>query len=229
MFYPFFDPTFILLIPALIFTFYAQSKVQGTFNKYSKIGSALNLTGAQLARRILDSSGLMDIQIEQVKGNLSDHYDPKKRVLRLSAGVYNSTSLAALGVAAHEVGHAIQHDRGYFPLHLRMTFVPVAQLGSTLAMPLFFIGLLFSAPILLNYGIIAFAAVVLFQIITLPVEFDASKRALAILGDDGYLTTQEIGPAKKVLNAAALTYIASALVAVTTLLRFIILAGLSRE
>jgi len=229
MFYPFFDPTFILLIPALIFTFYAQSKVQGTFNKYSKIGSALNLTGAQLARRILDSSGLMDIQIEQVKGNLSDHYDPKKRVLRLSAGVYNSTSLAALGVAAHEVGHAIQHDRGYFPLHLRMTFVPVAQLGSTLAMPLFFIGLLFSAPMLLNYGIIAFAAVVLFQIITLPVEFDASKRALAILGDDGYLTTQEIGPAKKVLNAAALTYIASALVAVTTLLRFIILAGLSRE
>ncbi|KJS80667.1 MAG: hypothetical protein JM58_18520 [Peptococcaceae bacterium BICA1-8] len=229
MFYPFFDPTFILLIPALIFAFYAQSKVQKTFEKYSKIGSVNNQTGAQLARMILNNAHLDNIAVEEVKGHLTDHYDPKNKKLRLSTKVFNSTSLAALGVAAHEAGHAIQDDKGYLPLHLRMTFVPLAQLGSTLAMPLFFIGLIFSAPILLKFGIISFTLVVLFQLITLPVEFNASNRALVILTEGNYLTSQEIEPTRKVLNAAALTYVASALVAVTTLVRFLLLAGLSRE
>ncbi|MFZ5945873.1 MAG: zinc metallopeptidase [Bacillota bacterium] len=229
MFFPFFDPTFIILIPALIFTFYAQSKVQTTFEKYSKIGSMNNLTGAQLARMILNNADLDNIEVEEVKGHLTDHYDPKNKKLRLSTKVFNSTSLAALGVAAHEAGHAIQDDKGYLPLHLRMSFTPLAQLGSTLAMPLFFIGLIFSAPSLLKFGILAFTMVVLFQLITLPVEFNASNRALAILANGNYLTSQEIEPARKVLNAAALTYLAGALVAVTTLVRFLILAGLSRE
>ena len=229
MLYPFFDPTFILLIPALIFAFYAQSKVKTTFEKYSKIGSMNNLTGAQLARRILNNADLDNIAVEEVKGHLTDHYDPKNKKLRLSTKVFNSTSLAALGVAAHEAGHAIQDDKGYLPSHLRMSIAPLAQLGSTLAMPLFFIGLIFSAPSLLKFGIIAFTLVVLFQLITLPVEFNASDRALAILTDGNYLTSHEIEPARKVLNAAALTYLAGALVAVTTLVRFLLLAGLSRE
>ena len=221
----FWDPTMILLIPAIILTLYAQQKVKSTYAKYSKESSRMGKTGKEVAQHILQKNGLGNIPIEISEGTLSDHYDPVKKILRLSNENYSGRSIAALGVAAHEVGHAIQHDKEYAPLNIRNTILPVANFGSTLAFPLFIGGFLFSIPSLIDIGIILFAAAVAFQLITLPVEFDASKRAVASLQTGGMLQPDELDKAKKVLNAAALTYVAAAAVAVMHLLRLIILRG----
>jgi Zn-dependent membrane protease YugP len=214
----------IFVIPALIFSLYAQFKVKSAFNKYSRIRNASGMTGADVTRAILDRSGLHDVMVEGVAGDLTDHYDPRTRVVRLSQSVYGSNSIAALGVAAHETGHAIQHSEGYGPLVLRSTLVPVARIGSSLGFPLAILGLVFSFPFLVNVGIILFALAVAFYIITLPVELNASKRAIRTLEDTGILNYNEIDPAKKVLRAAAMTYVASAAVAVANLLRLLLLS-----
>ncbi|MGI6555501.1 MAG: zinc metallopeptidase [Bacillota bacterium] len=224
MFFPFFDPTYFILIPGLIFALYAQSKVKGTFARYSRVASSSGMTGADVAERLLRSRGITDVRIERIGDTLGDHYDPRKKVLRLSPEVYGSTSLAALGVAAHETGHAIQHRVGYFPLQLRSSLVPVANFGSTIAFPLLIIGILLASESLITFGIYAFGAVVLFQLVTLPVEFDASSRAIALLEGNGFLSRQEAVHTKKVLNAAALTYIAGALTAILSLVRLLLLA-----
>ncbi len=222
-----FDPTFLLLIPALILAFWAQSKVKRTYRKYSQVYNDAGLKGADVARRILDRFGLVDVKVEPTKGILSDHYDPRTRVVRLSEGNYASPSLAALAVSAHEVGHAIQHSEGYSALKFRHALAGPVQFGSWLAFPLFFIGLIFSSfQPLMDIGILLFALVVLFHLITLPVEFDASRRAIQILGTDGYLHPGEVGAAKKVLNAAAWTYVASATMAAVQLLRLLVLRGM---
>jgi hypothetical protein len=219
----YYDPTFLLLIPALILTLYAQFKVQSTFAKYSKVASKSGKTAAEVSRLILDSAGLRSIPVQEVAGNLTDHYDPRDKTLHLSNPVYNSNSVAAIGVAAHEAGHAIQDAKAYAPLALRNNLVPVAGLGSQLAIPLFFMGLIFSFPMLMDIGIIAFSLAVAFQMITLPVEFNASSRAVKILADGGHLAEDEIPMAKSVLNAAALTYLAAAAMAVLSLIRLIAL------
>lgn len=223
MFFPYFDPTYIILIPGLIFALYAQSKVKGTFARYSRVASMSGMTGAEVAERLLRSRGITDVRIERIGNTLGDHYDPRSKVLRLSPEVYGSSSLAALGVAAHETGHAIQHHVGYTPLQLRSSLVPIANIGSTLAFPLILIGLLIS-PTLVEIGILAFGAVVLFQLVTLPVEFDASNRAIALLEGNGFVSRQEAVHTKKVLDAAALTYIAAALAAVLNLVRLIFIS-----
>lgn len=221
-----FDQTFFLLIPAIILALWAQSRVKRTFEKYSRIEAGSGMSGLEVARRLLNDGGLADIQIEESKGNLSDHYDPRSRVLRLSAGTSKSRSVAALGIAAHEVGHAIQHQKAYAAFQIRQTIVPVANIGSSLAFPIFFIGFLFSQnTFLMDLGIYLFLGAVVFQLITLPVEFNASSRALALLSSRGYLAGQEVDQAKKVLNAAALTYVAATAVAVMHLLRLILLRG----
>ncbi|RBP41106.1 zinc metallopeptidase [Garciella nitratireducens] len=219
------DTTYFLLIPALILSVYAQGKVSSTFNKFLKVESKKGYTGAQVARRILDENGLYNVPIQLIHGQLSDHYDPRKRILRLSDSVYSSSSVASLGVAAHEVGHAIQHATGYIPLKLRNSIVPLASFGSQVAWFLFFIGLLFSAPSLMDLGILFFSAAVLFQVITLPVELNASKRAIALLQSNGLIASDEVKPTKKVLQAAALTYVAATATAVLQLLRLFILRG----
>lgn len=222
MFLP--DWTFILVIPAFIFAVWAQSQVQSAYQKYSRVYARSGLTGAQVARRLLDAAGLDHIPVQQSQGHLSDHYDPRAGVVRLSPGVYQSNSLAALGIAAHETGHAIQHGDGYVPLSFRNNIFPVANIGSRMAFPLFFIGYFFgTAPVLMDIGILLFAFAVVFQLATLPVEFNASSRAVALLESGGYLTPAEVGPTRKVLNAAALTYIAAAAVAITQLLRLLLL------
>lgn len=223
--------TFILLIPALLLAMWAQGKVKSTYAKYSQVRSDAGMQGSEVARSILDRNGLHDVDVEEVQGELSDHYDPKNKTVRLSTGNYRNASLAGLAVAAHECGHAIQHARSYAPLAFRTAFFPAASLGSSLAIPLFFIGFLFSAggsgglTILMDIGILFFAAAVLFHMVTLPVEFDASKRALALLGNTGYLSKQEVGGARKVLNAAAWTYVAAASMAVLQLVRLLVLRG----
>jgi hypothetical protein len=224
MFFPFFDWTMVLLIPAIILSLYAQFKVKSTFNKYSNVSAQNRITGAQVAQDLVRRNG-MSVNVERVEGQLTDHYDPRQRVLRLSSSVHDSYSLAALGVAAHEMGHAIQHEEGYFPLGFRNTLVPVANFGSTLAMPLLLIGLLMGSMGLARIGVFAFTAVVLFQLITLPVEFNASSRAITLLTAGGYITQEEIRPTKAVLNAAALTYVAAALVAFLNLVRLLIITG----
>ncbi|TCK98336.1 hypothetical protein EDC19_0756 [Natranaerovirga hydrolytica] len=219
----------ILLIPAILLSAYAQAKVSSTFTKYSKVKNLNGYTGSEVAQNILRSSGLYDIQIERVKGNLTDHYDPRKKVVRLSDSVYNSTSIAAISVAAHECGHALQDAKGYTFLKFRHALFPVVSFSSNLAMPLIFLGFFLDAVNLIEIGVILFSAVVLFQLITLPVEFNASSRAIAILNDNRFITDEESKPAKKVLNAAALTYVAAAIVAIANLLRFlIILSGRRR-
>lgn len=218
-----------LVLPAILISLYAQFKVNSTFAKYSKISNSRALTGAQVARRILDMNGLGNVVIEHVSGNLSDHYDPTKRVLRLSDSVFASTSVAALGVAAHECGHAIQHAYGYVPLKARHAVYPVVRISSAAAMPLIVLGLILGGAGLISLGIILFSAVVLFQLITLPVEFNASSRALTILGDCDFLSGSELKSAKKVLSAAALTYVASALVSLMQLLRFILIFNNRRD
>ncbi|MDP8205130.1 MAG: zinc metallopeptidase [Candidatus Electryonea clarkiae] len=226
MFIPFFDPTMILLIPALILALWAQSRVKSAFKQYSKIANGSRLTGAQVARRILDRYALQDVEVEAVSGMLSDHYDPLKRVVRLSESNFSQPSLAGLAVAAHECGHAIQHSEGYSALRFRHSLARPVQFGSWAAFPLFFLGLIFSSPGMMDIGIVLFSLAVLFHMVTLPVEFDASKRAIAILNTDGYLTPNEVKGAKKVLDAAAWTYVAAATMAVLQLLRLLLLRGM---
>ena len=223
----FFDSTFLLLIPALILAIWAQNRVQSTYNKFSKVPAAVGLTGGAIAERLLRESGLNDVELEEVEGRLTDHYDPRTRKLRLSTSISRSRSVAAIGVAAHEVGHAIQHRMAYGAFRLRQGIFPVANLGSTLAFPLFFIGFIFSqgASVLMDIGIFLFSGAVLFQVITLPVEFNASSRALALLQSRGYLAEEEVGKARKVLHAAALTYVAATAMAAIHLLRMLILRG----
>lgn len=220
----FFGPSIIILIPAMILAFYAQSKVSSTFRKYSNHRNVRGYTGAQVAEMMLRRSGISDVRVEHIRGNLTDHYDPRNKVLRLSDSVYNSQSVAAVGVAAHECGHAIQHNTGYAFLTIRNAIVPVVNLGSRLSMPLIILGL-FAGQYFIQLGIYMFAAVVAFQLFTLPVEFNASSRALAILEGESYLSYDEMEPAKKVLSAAALTYVAAAAVAIANLLRLILIFG----
>ena len=215
----------ILVMPALLFAMYAQTKVSSTFNKYRTVGNRRGFTGADVARKILDMNGLHSVTVERVAGNLTDHYDPRTNVVRLSDATYSSTSVAAIGVAAHEVGHAIQHAEGYAPIKVRNTIVPLVQIASYAAWPLAIIGLIMSFEKLAIAGIVMFAAVVFFQLITLPVEFNASSRALRTLGNYQILDSEELGASKKVLSAAAMTYVASAAVAVANLLRLILIVG----
>lgn len=215
----------ILLVPALVLGIYAQARVSSTFNRYSQIRSARGLTGAQGARLLLDSAGLHDVGIAVGGGRLSDHYDPRSRVLTLSPDVGNSNSLAALGVAAHESGHALQHAAGYVPLRLRTAMAPVASFGSNFGFILFFIGLIFSYNhVLMNAGIVLFSAAVLFTVVTLPVEINASRRAMRELSDRNILVSTELDGARKVLSAAALTYVAAALMAILQLVRLILIS-----
>jgi uncharacterized protein len=223
-FYPYYDSTYILVLIGVVISLLASARVKSTFAKYSGMRSMSGMTGAQAAARILQTSGIYDVQIEQVSGNLSDHYDPRHKVLRLSDQVYHSNSLAAIGVAAHECGHALQHQNSYLPLKIRGLLVPVASFGSMAAWPLILIGLFFGGfQSLIDLGIILFSAAVLFQLITLPVEFNASRRAIARLGETGILHGDELRQSKKVLDAAALTYVAAAAASILQLLRLIIL------
>lgn len=218
-----FDSTILIILPAIILAAYAQSKVTSTFNRYLRVRNSYGYTGLEVARRILDSNGLHDVPVELVRGRLSDHYDPRTRVLRLSQEVYGSNSLASVGVAAHECGHAIQHSEGYAPLAVRNAIAPVASFGSQAAWLFVIGGFIFSWVDLINIGILLYAAAVAFQIITLPVEFNASSRAIALLESNGLVPSNEIRPAKEVLNAAALTYVAATLAAVLQLVRLFIL------
>ena len=223
-----FDPTYFLVIIGAVICMIASARVKSTYNKYSQYRSASGMTGAQAAQRILNSAGIYDVTIQHVSGNLTDHYNPSAKTLNLSDSVYNSTSVAAVGVAAHECGHAFQHQNSYFPLTLRTAIVPVANLGSTLAWPLILIGLFFTrntGAVLINLGIICFSFAVIFQLVTLPVEFNASARALRILGEQGILSDSELPYTKKVLKAAGLTYVASAAAAILQLLRLVLLFG----
>ncbi|WP_373898501.1 zinc metallopeptidase [Haloimpatiens sp. FM7315] len=219
-----YDNTIMLIIPAMIISFWAQTKVNSTFSKYSRVNSINGYTGAKVARMLLDSNGLYDIPVEITGGKLSDHYDPRNRVMRLSNDVYYGSSVAAIGVAAHETGHAIQHRLRYFPLILRNSIVPAANIGSNASWILFVAGMIFKLKPLINFGIIMFSIVVLFHVITLPVEFDASNRALKIIEDRGILYGDENKGAKKVLKAAAMTYVAATLMAVSQLIRLLILS-----
>lgn len=225
----FFDPTQILLIPAIILVLWAQARVRSAFNQYSRVGTRTGVTAAQVARDILDKNGLTDIPVEHVRGTLSDHYDPKARVVRLSDSTYQSSSIAAIGVAAHEVGHAIQHDQAYVPLHMRNLIFPVARIGDSLGPLIVVLGFIFpgSAGLnLINIGIMLFTAAVAFYFITLPVEYNASSRAVEILETGGYMTRDEVAGARKVLNAAALTYVAAAAGAVMSLVRLLVLRSM---
>ena len=227
-FYPFyyFDPTYVLVLIGVILSLAAQAKVRSTFDKYSRIRSISGMTGAEAAQRILHRAGLFDVRIEHVSGHLTDHYDPRKKVLRLSDSVYGSNSIAAIGVAAHECGHAIQHQHAYAPLLLRNTLVPIVNFGAAIAWPLILIGLLLAgSQTLIDLGIILFSTAVLFQLLTLPVELNASKRAIQKLGESGILYGEELNYSRKVLSAAALTYVAAAATSILQLLRLIILFG----
>jgi Zn-dependent membrane protease YugP len=219
------DPTFILLIPVMVLAIWAQMRVSSVYKKYQQIRSAQGITGAQAAKYILQSNGIHDVEVASVAGTLSDHYDPRKRLIRLSEANYNGRSLAALAVSAHETGHAIQHHRNYVPLQLRHAILPATNIGSWAAFPLFFMGFLFQTKLLMDLGIIFFAGVVIFHFVTLPVEFNASRRALAQLASGGLLVETELSGARKVLNAAALTYVAATAVALIHLLRLLILRG----
>lgn len=222
MYYPFyFDRTMLILLPALLISFWAQSKINSTYNKYKNVRTLNGYTGEQVARMMLNEAGLSFVNIEMVNTRLGDHYDPTSKVLRLSPEVYGGTSIAAAGIAAHEVGHAIQHKESYKPLILRNSIVPVVNFGSNISWVLFVIGLFMGNSLLVNLGIILFSGVVVFQLVTLPVEFNASSRALNILDKRGILYGNEVSDARKVLGAAAMTYVASALMAISQLLRLI--------
>ena len=224
-----FDMTYIVLVlPAIIFSMWAQTKVNSTFSKYQRVRCYSGYTGAEIARRILDENGLQHVRVERIAGNLTDHYDPRTQVVRLSDSVYNNPSVAAVGVAAHETGHAVQHATGYGPLGLRNAIIPITNFGSKLSMPLILIGLLLNSYTLAMTGIIAFSMVALFQLITLPVEFKASRRAMRTLSN-GMLSDRELGGARQVLTAAALTYVAALLVSAMQLLRLLILVNRRRD
>jgi len=224
----FFDRTMFLLLPAMAFAMWAQWKVKSTFEQFSRVRASNGLTGRDMARRIMSANGVTDVTVEPVGGMLSDHYDPRSHTVRLSTQNFNEGSISAIAVAAHEVGHVLQHHEGYFPLQLRSGMAPVVTIASTAAMPLFFIGLLFGAKfpfsgLLMDVGIMFFAGAVLFHLVTLPVEFDASKRALAQLTNTGAVRPDEVAGAKKVLDAAALTYVAAAAVSALQLVRLLVL------
>ena len=219
----FFDSTIIILIPAIILTLYAQYKVKTTYSKYSKILAKNGLSGKETAEELLLRNNLSNIKIEPIEGRLSDHYDPRQKKLSLSKEIYYGKSIAAQGIVAHEIGHALQDAKKYFPLSFRSNLVPVTNIGSSMAVPLFLIGFIFSFPALMDIGIIAFSLAVLFQLVTLPVELDASKRAIGLLVRANIISGSEVVLVKKVLNAAALTYVAAASVAVFQLLRLIVL------
>lgn len=227
-FYYGFDTTYLLVLIGAVICMIASARVKSTFKKYSGYRSMTGMTGAQAAQRILNNAGIYDVTIQHISGNLTDNYNPTRKTLSLSDSVYNSTSVAAIGVAVHECGHAIQHQNGYVPLSLRAAIVPVANIGSTIAWPLILIGLFFSAntgSLFINLGIICFSFAVIFQLVTLPVEFNASRRALVALEEQGILASDELPYTKKVLSAAALTYVASAAAAILQLLRLVILFG----
>ena len=219
----------LLILPALVFSLLAQAGVQRTFAKYSKINARSGHTGQSAARRILSQYGLTTVRVERTPGHLTDHFDPKAQVLRLSDATCDSPSIAAIGVAAHEAGHAVQHHEGYAANKIRSALVPVAQIGSSFGPYLAFFGLMLSFPLLVDIGIILFCGAVLFYLVTLPVEFDASRRAIRVLEDQGMLTDDELGGARKVLRAAAMTYVASAIMAFLSLLRLILLARGRRD
>ncbi len=224
------DITYIVLVlPAVLFALIAQSRVNSTFKKYSGMRSVRGLTGAQIAEKMLLDFGITDVKVERVRGNLSDHFDPKAKVIRLSDSVYSSTSVAAAGVAAHECGHAMQYADGYGPIKLRNAIIPVCQIGSTLSMPLILAGFIFSWQPIVNVGILFFALATFFQLVTLPVEFNASRRALSTLEASAILTLDENDAAKKVLSAAAMTYVAALAVSLVQLLRLILLFGGGRR
>lgn len=215
----------MFVLPAMLLAFWAQHKVNSTYQKFSKIANHRGITGAEVAVKILNLYGVYNVRVEHISGTLTDHFDPRTNVIRLSDGVYSGTSVAALGVAAHETGHALQHAKGYAPIKIRNAIVPVASLGSNLAVPLAIFGLIFAMPVLVDAGIILFTAVVTFQFVTLPVEFNASRRAISVLDSQGILYGDELKGAKKVLGAAALTYVAAAAVALGNLLRLLALRG----
>jgi Zn-dependent membrane protease YugP len=222
----FFHPLdIILLLPAIVFTLYAQHKVKSAFAQMSQVRSASGKSGAEVAQKMLHQNGIYDVDVEETDGHLSDHYDPIRKKLFLSRQVFRSNSLAALGVAAHETGHAIQHKNAYLPLQIRQGIFPIARFGSSLAIPLFIAGIFLSIPFLQTVGIYFFVGAVAFTIITLPVEFNASRRALGQLSSGGYLRPDEIEGARKVLNAAAMTYVAAAAVAVLQLIRLLLIRG----
>jgi Zn-dependent membrane protease YugP len=221
----FWDPTMILLIPAIILAIWAQFKVKNTYNKYREIHNNRGMTGYKAALELLRMNGIGDVEVEETEGTLSDHYDPRVKKVRLSRDNFRGTSLAALAVAAHEVGHVIQHNKNYFPLQLRHMILPVTNFGSWLAFPLFIFGFFLQTPFLMDLGIIFYAGVVAFHVVTLPVEYNASGRALGQLESHGFLTDTEVSGARKVLNAAAMTYVAATAVALMHLLRLIILRG----
>ena len=221
----YFDPTYILIVIGMVICLVAQAHVNSTFKKYSRVQSNSGLTGAQAAKRILESQGIYDVTIQHIAGELTDNYNPRNKVLSLSSSTYNSTSVAAIGVAAHECGHAIQHAIGYAPLEFRSAIVPVANFGSTLSWPLFLIGLFSGIRPLVTAGIVLFSLAVLFQLVTLPVEINASSRALKMLQSTGILGTDETRGARKVLTAAAMTYVAALAASILQLLRLLILAG----
>ena len=232
MYFGMFDPTIIILIPAIIFTFYAQSKVNSAYNKYATVRNRTGITGAQAARKILDSNGLQDVPVEITNRRLSDHYDPRKRVMRLSPQVYNDPSIASVSIAAHEAGHAIQHVKSYGPLRARNLLAPVVSIVSNLAWPILIVGLMIigggnaiQGNLIFNIGIICFASAVVFQAITLPVEFNASNRAIQQMNELGIIYIEETASAKKVLSAAALTYVAALAASIATLIRILALRG----
>ena len=227
MYYPmYFDPTYILVLIGVVICLIASAKMNSTFSRYSRVRNHSGMTGRDAAEQILHREGLYDVRIEHISGNLTDHYDPRTRTLRLSDATYNSTSVAALGVAAHECGHAIQHARGYAPLSFRSALVPVANIGSQLSWLFIILGIFFGGShTLIMIGILMFSAAVLFQLVTLPVEFNASGRALKLLSETGILQKDEVSDTRKVLSAAALTYVAAATTAVLQLLRLLRLFG----
>lgn len=215
----------VLVVPAILLGLWAQARVQSTYARYSRVRAVRGITADQVARRILDANGLRDVSIQRIAGSLTDHYDPRERVVRLSETVYGSPSIAAIGVAAHEVGHAVQHATGYAPLKLRTAIVSVTNIGSTLSMPLILIGILLNSSRLALVGVALFGLVAVFQLVTLPVEFNASSRALATLDGMDILGREELGGARQVLTAAALTYVAALIQSLAQLLRLMILVG----
>ena len=226
--YYYWDPTYILVVIGAVICMIASVRVKGTFNKYSQLRSMSGMNGAQVALRVLQAAGIYDVQVRHVSGSLTDHYDPRTKTVNLSDPVYNATSVAALGVAAHECGHAIQHAKSYAPLSIRSALVPIANFGSMLAWPVILIGLLFntrSSGLIIDIGILLFSAAVLFQLVTLPVEFDASRRALVMLRTQGILADDELRYTRRVLKSAALTYVASAAAAILQLLRIILITN----
>ena len=220
-----FDWTILIVIPAFIFSVWAQIRVNSTYKKYSTHPTKKRMTGADAARRILDANGLSHVRIEHIRGELTDHFDPRANVIRLSDAVHDSMSAAAIGVAAHEAGHAVQYAKGYAPIKLRALIIPTSRFGSMLAIPMFFIGMIFASDYLMLAGIVLYATVALFQLVTLPVEFNASSRAMKALASSGMLDTEEQTAARKVLTAAALTYVAALATSLLTLLRLVLLAG----